>query len=136
MIRRYSQIKKIKTFLERYRYLRLIGRVGQDVFGFDRYLNQMLYTSKRWLRVRDEIIVRDDGCDLGIDGYEISGKIIVHHMNPITIEDIECGRDEVFDPEFLICTTHATHNAIHYGDESLLPQLPIIRRKNDTCPWR
>lgn len=95
----------------------------------------MLYTSKKWLNIRDGIIIRDLGCDLGIEDYEIHGKIIVHHMNPITIEDIELDRDEMFDPEFLICTTHDTHNAIHFGNESLLPRLPIIRRRNDTCPW-
>ena len=136
MIRTFSELKKIKIFEERYRYLRLVGVVGKSTFGFDRYLNQMLYTSRRWLGVRDDVIIRDRGCDLGVDDYVIHGRIIIHHMNPITIEDIELERDEIFDPEFLICTSFNTHNAIHYGDESLLPQLPIIRSRYDTCPWR
>lgn len=135
LIKCYTELRRLKSFEERYRYLRLSANVGDNTFGYDRYLNQMLYTSKKWLNVRDGIIIRDLGCDLGIEDYEIHGKIIVHHMNPITIEDIELDRDEVFDPEFLICTTHDTHNAIHFGNESLLPRLPIIRRRNDTCPW-
>ena len=135
LIKRYTELRRLKSFEERYRYLRLSANVGDNTFGYDRYLNQMLYTSKKWLNIRDSIIIRDLGCDLGIEDYEIRGKIIVHHMNPITIEDIELDRDEVFDPEFLICTTHDTHNAIHFGNESLLPRLPIIRRRNDTCPW-
>ena len=135
MIKCYTELRRLKSFEERYRYLRLSANVGDNTFGYDRYLNQMLYTSKKWLNIRDGIIIRDLGCDLGIEDYEIHGKIIVHHMNPITIEDIELDRDEVFDPEFLICTTHDTHNAIHFGNESLLPRLPIIRRRNDTCPW-
>lgn len=136
MIRTYSELRRLKTFHERYQYLRLFGTVGTTTFGFDRYLNQMLYTSKRWLKTRDEIIIRDKACDLGIEGYELHARIIIHHMNPVTIEDIELDHDEVFDPEFLICTSTKTHNAVHFGDESLLPQLPIVRRKNDTCPWR
>ena len=135
MIKCYTELRRLKSFEERYRYLRLSANVGDNTFGYDRYLNQMLYTSKKWLNIRDGIIIRDLGCDLGIEDYEIHGKIIVHHMNPITIEDIELDRGEVFDPEFLICTTHDTHNAIHFGNESLLPRLPIIRRRNDTCPW-
>lgn len=135
LIKCYTELRRLKSFEERYRYLRLSANVGDNTFGYDRYLNQMLYTSKKWLNIRDGIIIRDLGCDLGIEDYEIHGKIIVHHMNPITIEDIELDRDEVFDPEFLICTTHDTHNAIHFGNESLLPRLPIIRRRNDTCPW-
>lgn len=135
MIRTFSELKRIKTFKERYQYLRLSGIVGESTFGFDRHINQMLYTSKRWLHTRDEIIIRDQGCDLGIEGYEIYGRIIIHHINPITLEDIELDRDEIYDPEFLICTTHITHLAIHYGDESLLPQVPILRKRNDTCPW-
>lgn len=134
-IKRYSELKKLKTFKERYDYLRLKGMVGEDTFGYDRYLNQMLYTSKKWLNIRDKVIIRDLGCDLAIADYEIHGRIIVHHMNPITIEDIEEERDEVFNPEFLICTTHDTHNAIHFGNESLLPRLPIVRKRNDTAPW-
>ena len=135
-IRTYSNLKRIRSFEDRYRYLRLGGIVGKKTFGADRYLNQILYTSDIWLAVRDKVIVRDLGCDLGVEGYDIYGRIYVHHMNPITIEDIELERDEIFDPEFLICSSFNTHSAIHYGDESLLPQLPIIRKKYDTCPWR
>lgn len=135
-IRTYSNLKRIRSFEDRYQYLRLGGIVGKKTFGVDRYLNQMLYTSPRWLNARDNIIIRDLGCDLGVEGYDIYGRIYVHHMNPITIEDIELERDEIFDPEFLICSSFNTHSAIHYGDESLLPQLPIIRKKYDTCPWR
>ena len=136
MIRSYRELRRLRTFEERYFYLQLKGIVGESTFGFDRYLNQILYTSDRWLRTRDDIIIRDNGCDLGIEGYEIQGRILVHHMNPITIEDVEEERDIVFDPEFLICTALRTHNAIHYGDVSLLPKLPIERRRNDTCPWK
>ena len=135
-IRTYSILKRIRSFEDRYRYLRLGGIVGKKTFGADRYLNQILYTSDVWLAVRDKVIIRDLGCDLGVEGYDIYGRIYVHHMNPITIEDIELERDEIFDPEFLICSSFNTHSAIHYGDESLLPQLPIIRKKYDTCPWR
>jgi hypothetical protein len=136
MIRTYRELRSLKTFEERYQYLKLGGVVGESTFGYDRYLNQFLYRSKRWLNTRDKIILRDDGCDLGNRDREIHGKIIIHHMNPITLEDIESDRDDVYDPEFLICTSINTHNAIHYGDESRLPKLPIERRQNDTCPWR
>jgi hypothetical protein len=136
MIRIYRDLRKLKTFEERYRYLRLFGVVGESTFGYDRYLNQILYSSKRWSNTRDIVIVRDNGNDLGMKNYEIHGRIIVHHMNPITIEDVELDRDFVYDPEYLVSTAINTHNAIHYGDESLLPKLPIERRKNDTCPWR
>lgn len=136
MIRRYSDLKQIHTFEERYDYLRIAGIVGERTFGFDRYLNQMLYTSKRWLRTRDTIIIRDDGCDLGMDDYEIHGIIVIHHMNPLTIEDVELDREIIYNPEFLICTTLKTHNAIHFGDKNLLPQLTITRKRNDTCPWK
>lgn len=135
-IRTYSELITLPTFEERYRYLRLGGRVGEETFGFDRYLNQLLYKSDKWLRVRDKVILRDNGCDLGIEGREIRGKILVHHMNPITVEDIVLGREEVFDPEFLISTVKSTHDAIHYGDESLLILAPIERSRYDTCPWR
>lgn len=125
------------TFEERYRYLRLDGKVGKETFGFDRYLNQVLYQrDPRWRAVRDKVIIRDNGCDLGVEGYEIYGKIIVHHMNVLTIEDIERESDFVFNPEYLISTTHNTHNAIHYGDEGLLVTAPIKRSKYDTCPWK
>ena len=135
MIRRYKNLSRINTFMERYKYLKLDGIVGETTFGFDRYLNQILYTSKRWRKTRDEIIIRDNGCDLGIEGYEIHREILVHHMNPITLEDIENDSDDIYNPEFLICTTFNTHRAIHYGDEKLLPAVLIERRPNDTCPW-
>ena len=136
-IRTYSELITLPTFEERYKYLRLTGRVGADTFGFDRHLNQMLYQrDPKWKDARDQVIIRDNGCDLGIPGHEIYGKIIVHHMNPITVDDILEGRDWIYDPEFLICTMHNTHNAIHYGDENLLVTAPTVRTKNDTCPWR
>lgn len=135
-IRRYSELAELQTFEERYRYLRLSGAVGQDTFGFDRYLNQVFYRSQRWKKVRDEVIIRDQARDLGIEGREIYGKIIIHHMNPLTVEDIERESEFLLNPEFLICTTHITHNAIHYGDEDLLIKLPVERTRNDTCPWK
>jgi hypothetical protein len=137
MIKRtFDELTRFDTFLKRYEYLRLIGTVGETTFGFDRYLNQMLYSSREWLRTRDAVIGRDYGCDLGVEGYEIKGRIIIHHMNPISVEDIEHGNADVFDPNYLISTCHNTHLAIHYGNSSLLPQLPIIRRPGDTSPWR
>ena len=135
-IRTYSELYKLKTFKERFTYLRLNGFVGKETFGFDRYLNQVFYKSAKWRSIRDFVIVRDNGCDLGIEGREIYGKIIIHHMNPITIQDIEQESDFLLDPEFLISTVHETHNAIHYGDENLLILAPIERKPNDTCPWR
>ena len=135
-IRTYSDLSKLTTFEDRYNYLRLNGFVGQETFGFDRYLNQVFYKSAKWRSVRDFVIVRDNGCDLGIEGREIYGKIIIHHMNPITIQDIEQESDFLLDPEFLISTVHETHNATHYGDENLLIRVPIERKPNDTCPWR
>ena len=135
-IRTYSELITLPTFEERFKYLQLNGSVGKDTFGFDRYVNQNFYRSKEWKRVRDFVILRDNGCDLAADGYLIYGKIIIHHMNPITVKDIESVTDYLMNPEYLICTTHSTHNAIHFGDESLLPILPTERRKNDTCPWR
>lgn len=136
-IKTYSELITIPTHEERFNYLRLKGRVGADTFGFDRHFNQMVYQrDPRWKKARDTVIIRDNGCDLGVEGYEIFGKIIVHHMNPITMDDILNNRDWIFDPEFLICTTHITHNAIHYGDESLLMKAPIVRTPNDTCPWK
>ena len=135
MIRTYRELNRLKTFKDRYDYLRLDGEVGQSTFGYDRYLNQLLYKSGIWRETRDIVIIRDQGCDLGDLDYEIKGRLYVHHMNPITVEDIKNRDEKVFDPEFLICTSHNTHNAITYGNESLLPQLPIERRKNDTCPW-
>lgn len=135
-IKTYSELITIPTFVERFRYLKLGGVIGEETFGFDRYLNQMLYKSQRWINTRDYVIIRDNGCDLAMEGHDIRGKILVHHMNPITIDDILHERDCVFDPEFLISTMLSTHNAIHYGDESLLVVAPIERRKNDMCPWR
>ena len=135
-IRTYSQLKLLQTFEERYDYLKLGGVVGEDTFGFDRYMNQNFYRSREWKRVRDEVIMRDNGCDLGVDGYEIRGKILIHHMNPITSEDIHRVSDYLLNPEYLICVTHRTHNAIHYGDESLIVTAPIERTQNDTCPWK
>ena len=135
-IKTYSELSKLSTFMERYNYLRLGGSVGRETFGFDRYLNQIFYKSQRWKAVRDIVIIRDNACDLGVEGHGIQGRIIIHHMNPITLEDIERESEFLLDPEFLICTIHNTHNAIHYGDENLLPKPPVVRTKNDTCPWR
>ncbi len=132
----YSSLIKLKTFNDRFNYLMLKGKVGIETFGHDRYLNQMLYSSRKWKRLRDEIIVRDNGCDLGIEDRLIFDKIIIHHINPLTILEIENEDPIVFDPENLICTTPRTHNAIHFGDASLLIKLPEERKKNDTIPWR
>lgn len=136
MIRTVAALKRLTTFQERYEYLRLTGRVGESTFGSHRYLNQLLYTSPKWRRLRDEIIVRDLGCDLGVDGYEIHDRIIIHHMNPITVEDVELDLPKIYDPTGLICTSHRTHEAIHFSDSSLLPRLPPERRPNDMIPWR
>ena len=135
-IRTYSELIQLPTFEERFDYLRLDGVVGKDTFGFDRYLNQQFYRSSEWKRIRNQVIVRDNGCDLGIDEYEIHGRILIHHMNPISIEDLQYMSDLLMDPEYLICVSHRTHNAIHYGDESLIVTAPIERSQNDTCPWR
>lgn len=136
IIRTYSELITLPTFEERFNYLKLKGQVGKDTFGFDRWLNQIFYRDPEWKRVRDYVIVRDNGCDLGVDGYEINGRILVHHMNPISKEDILERSKYLLDPEFLISTIHNTHNAIHYGDEDLLIKTPIERTKNDTCPWK
>lgn len=136
IIRTYSELIRIGSFIDRFEYLKLSGQVGVDTFGFDRYLNQSFYHSSEWRSIRDYVITRDLGCDLGIEGYEIHGRIYIHHMNPITQKDIVCSNADIIDPEFLICTTHDTHNAIHYGDASLLVIAPIERRPNDTCPWK
>ena len=135
-LRTYSELSQLKTFEERYEYLKLDGNVGVDTFGYDRYLNQVLYRSRKWKSIRDQVIIRDNGCDLGIEGREIASKIIIHHMNPISVDDIEHNTDILFNPEYLITTTHETHNAIHYGDGSKLKLDPIERRANDTCPWK
>lgn len=136
MIRRYSELILLPTFLERFGYLSLSGKVGEETFGFDRYLNQLFYRSKRWRSVRNEIIVRDNGCDLGIEGLDVSDKIIVHHMNPVSLEELEFDNESLYNPDFLICVSHQTHNAIHYGDANLLPKAPVERKPNDTCPWK
>lgn len=137
MNRSYSELIRLDTFEDRYQYLCLHGEVGLDVFGFDRIFNQKFYRSAEWRRLRDQIIVRDNGCDLGIESHTIYGqRIIIHHINPITLSDIEEHSSILFDPENLITTTHPTHNAIHYGDISLLVCDPIRRAKYDTCPWR
>lgn len=136
MLRTYSELITLPTFKERFRYLQLSGSVGADTFGYDRYLNQLFYRSPEWKQLRDEIIIRDNGCDLAMDGYDIYGRIIIHHLNPLTKDDILNRSEYLLNPEFLICTTHITHNAIHYGDESLLITEPIERSKNDTCPWK
>ena len=137
MIRTYSELIRFRTFEERFEYLRLDGKVGIETFGFDRYLNQMLYQrSKEWKSVRDKVIIRDCGCDLGIVDRPIYSKIIVHHMNPITKQDILNMTEFLLNPEYLICTILNTHNAIHYGDANLLIKNPIERSVNDTCPWK
>lgn len=136
MIKTYSELSKLQTFEERYAYLKLSGTVGKDTFGYDRYLNQIFYRSQEWKSIRDKVIIRDEGCDLGVDGYEIHGQIYIHHMNPIMLKDIENKTELLLNPEYLITTTHSTHNAIHYGGESLLPLIPKERTANDTCPWK
>lgn len=134
--RSYSELIKLPTFEERFRYLKIDGKVGEDTFGFDRYLNQIFYKSDEWRRIRDTVILRDNGCDLAMKDWEIRGRVYVHHMNPITKQDILEHSAFLFDPEFLITTAHNTHNAIHYGDESLLPTGWTERTRNDTCPWK
>lgn len=136
MSKSYSELILIPTFIERFRYLKIGGKVGEETFGYDRILNQIFYKSKEWRAVRDSVIVRDHGCDLGIEDREILGHIYVHHINPITLQDIERRSDILLDPENLICTMRTTHNAIHYGDETLLLMEPVTRRANDTCPWK
>ncbi len=136
-MRTYSELIMFATFEERFRYLKLVGEIGEETFGFDRYFNQRLYSSPEWKRVRREVIIRDNGCDLGIPDREIFGKIFIHHMNPMRIEDIEEHNPDIFDPEFLITTTRETHEAIHYGDDSFIEDIKLVQRKpNDTCPWR
>lgn len=138
MMKTYSELSKLKTFEERFSYLKLSGKVGVETFGGHRYLNQALYNSKEWRKVKQEVILRDGGFDLGVidDNYQILGRIYIHHMNPITIEDIVKRREWVLSPEFLISTSFNTHQAIHYSDESLLLVPPVERFANDTCPWK
>lgn len=135
-IKTYSELITIPTFEERFEYLQLKGSVGKDTFGYDRHLNQVLYRSPEWKRLRNQIIIRDCGRDLACEGYDIHSKVLIHHLNPITVEDVLARSRKVFDPDNLVCVSHNTHNAIHYGDVDLLITGPIIRTKNDTCPWR
>ena len=132
----YSELSRLTTFEERFEYLRITGSIGTATFGFDRYLNQRFYKSKAWQSARNEVIIRDNGCDLGDPDREIFTKILIHHMNPIAPEDLEFFNPDILDPEFLITTCHDTHNAIHYGDASLILSLPVERRPGDTVPWR
>lgn len=134
--RSYSEMLQYDTFEDRFNYLKLSGRVGDTTFGSNRMLNQILYKDPEWRRIRDQIILRDGGCDLGIPGREIGGPISVHHINPITVEDVVNRSHKVFDPNNLICVARLTHNAIHYSDDSILPKDPIVRTRNDTCPWK
>lgn len=135
MIRTYSQLRRLSTFEERYNYLKLRGEVGQATFGFDRFMNQRFYTSREWKQIRNHVILRDNGCDLGADGYEINSRLVIHHMNPMTVDEVAHGEDTILDPEYLITTTHQTHNAIHYGDESQLPRIFTPRSAGDTKVW-
>ena len=129
-------MQELKSFKDRFNYLKLDGKIGEDTFGFDRWLNQTFYTSPEWRHVRDQVIVRDNGNDLGIDGMRIYGKVLIHHMNPITYKSIVHRDEDILNPEYLICVSQRTHNAIHYGSEDLLPVDPIERTQNDTCPWK
>lgn len=133
--RTYSELRRLPTFEERFNYLKLHGAVGEATFGFDRYLNQQFYRSTEWKHTRRRVIARDLGRDLGIEGYEIYDHIVVHHMNPMTMDSLEHGDPDILDPEFLITTTHDTHNAIHYGDVSLLRTPLVERRPGDTKQW-
>ena len=134
-MRTYSELSNLDTFEDRYQYLTLRGIVGYSTFGFDRYINQNFYSSREWRQIRQHLILRDIGCDLGVEGYEIHGRLLIHHMNPITAEDIAHGDESIIDPEYLITTTHKTHNAIHYGDERQLPRPLVPRRHGDTKLW-
>lgn len=135
MIRRYSELRRLETFEARFRYLRLQGSVGRESFGFDRHVNQAFYRSREWKQIRDHVIARDNGCDLGVPGYEIHTDLLVHHMNPMQVEDIVHGHPSILDPQFLITTTHQTHNAIHYGDENHIPRQLVERQAGDTQLW-
>jgi hypothetical protein len=135
IVRTYHELSQIETFEERFDYLKLKEALGRKTFGFDRWINQRFYKSREWRRAKNYVITRDDGCDLGIPGFEIYSGLLVHHMNPMSVEDIKQNKEWIFDPNFLITTSHQTHNAIHYGDESLLPRGPIERRSGDTTLW-
>lgn len=136
ILKSYRNLILLPTILDRFEYLRIKANVGDPTFGFDRFINQDFYQSREWRQVRMKVIARDEGCDLGMPDYPIGGKVIIHHINPITAEDIENASDLLFDLDNLICVSESTHNAIHFGDETLLPAEPIIRRPGDTCPWR
>lgn len=136
MNKSYTEMLQYSTLLDRYNYLKLNGSVGKETFGFSRYLNQILYTSSEWKKLRDKVIIRDNGCIFGLDGYNIDSRLIVHHINPITLEQIEERDQLVFSMENLVCVSHRVHEAIHYGDLNLLPRDPIERKPFDTCPWR
>lgn len=136
MVRTYHELISLPSFEERYEYLKLIGKVGGETFGYDRYLNQVLYRSSEWKRIRDKVIIRDDGCDLACPDRQIYGRVIIHHMNPLSKKDVVDKTDLLFNPEYLICVSHETHNAIHYGDVSQISKDPVERKPNDTCPWR
>lgn len=131
----YTEMSKFKTYKDRYRYLRIGGKVGDRTFGYERYLNQVFYTSSKWRQLRNSIIIRDEGNDLGVDGYSIKGSIYIHHINPLTKQQIESNDPAMFDPENLICVSFDTHQAIHYGNEDLLPEVYISRSANDTKLW-
>lgn len=133
--RTYNELRQLETFEERFFYLALRGRSGERTFGFDRWINQRFYRSREWKSVREQVIVRDHGCDLGVLGYEIHSGLLVHHMNPISMDDLEHGEDWIIDPRFLITTSLRTHSAIHYGDEALLPRGPVVREYGDTQLW-
>lgn len=134
-IRSYSELRRISDFKERFEYLALRGVVGDRTFGFDRYMNQKFYTSRQWRQVRDQVIVRDEGCDLGMTGFDIHSRLYIHHLNPMTADDLKNGEESVLDPEYLVATTHRTHNAIHYGDANLLAKPFVERRPGDTRMW-
>lgn len=133
----YSELSQLKTYEERFKYLQIGGRVGIETFGYDRYLNQVFYNSPEWKKVRDQIIIRDNGCDLGLEGYPIQGKVIIHHINSINIDDVLEVNPDIFDPEYLVCVSHLTHSALHYGDDTYPDRFKVVERKpNDTIPWR
>ena len=136
MIRTYSELVSLPSYLDRYKYLKIGSKVGVATFGFNRYLNQSFYQSSAWKRVRDQVIIRDNGCDLAHEDYPIAGRIYIHHLNPIQIDDLEDFNPDVLDPNNLVCVSFDTHQAIHYGDESLLPKDPVERFENDQIPWR
>lgn len=136
MIRCYKDLVRLRTFEERFKYLKLDGVVGNETFGYDRYLNQAFYRSEDWRQLRKKIILRDEGCDLGVIDKPIKGRIYIHHMNPITQDDLVNKTDYLLNPDFLICVSKTTHDAIHYSDESLLPSEPAVRKPFDTCPWK